>query len=213
MRYAPSLPMKGLVACPFCREMFEASEARSCPECGLTLQDIGRLPPAHDDEEEPVPPHMETLPWTYMGRGRGPLIVVAALGLLAFFLPWVNETVPDLRQLSGLDLARRLSWMWAPAAAFFVMLPLVLTRRSVYAMRGARLAVALLAVAALATVILRLVLVPEGTRLRPLQFSWGYGLYATGALALLSLVISARFGGRIEDLPTQAKRRGDETLH
>ena len=60
---------------------------------------------------------------------------LAVLGLCAFFAPWVRETAPEIRDLSGFDLARRLGWMWAPAVAFFVMIPLALTRRSVHAMR------------------------------------------------------------------------------
>lgn len=216
MGYASSA-MTGLYACPFCREMFDAAEARTCPACGLQLESLAKLPPSYEarqvDPEEPLPPHMEPLPWAYAGRGRGLLLALAVLGLAAFFAPWVHETAPELRDLSGFGLARRLGWIWAPAVSFFVMIPLVLTRRSIYRMRGARVAVAFLAAVALATVALRLSFSPVGSILRPVRFTWGYGLYATGGLALLALLASARFGGRLDDVPTQAPRRGDEILH
>jgi hypothetical protein len=213
----PLAAMTGLYACPFCREMFEAGEARACPACGLALKELSKLPPSyeaqHEEPEEPLPPHMEPLPWAYAGRGRGLLLALAVLGLAAFFTPWVHETAPELRQLSGFGLARRLGWMWAPAAAFFVMIPLVLTRRSIYKMRGARVAVAFLAAVVLTTVAMRLSFTPASTLLRPVRFTWGYGIYATGALALLALLAAARFGGRLDDLPTRQGRRGDEVLH
>jgi len=206
--------MGGLVACPFCREMFERGEARACPECGLVLEDITKLPRAADlEEEEPVSPDQVTLPWTFVGRGRGALCVVAALGVGAFFLPWVRESAPEIRVLSGLDLAVRLSWMWAPFAAWFVMLPLALTRRTIYAMRGARLAIALLAIVVVATVVLRVAVVPESSRLRPVRFQWEYGLYATFVLGVVALAQAIGFGGRVDDSPAKEARRGDEMLH
>ena len=61
MSYAVPRSMSGLVACPFCRQMFAAEEARACPECGLGLQALAKLPPSYDaqleDPEEPVPSH------------------------------------------------------------------------------------------------------------------------------------------------------------
>jgi hypothetical protein len=210
----PVASMSDLVACPFCREMFEAGEARTCPECGLALEDAARLPRAHDEDEEPVPPHMETLPWAYLGRWRGALVLLSVLGLVAFFLPWVHESAPELRDLSGFAFAQRLSWMWAPGIAWFVMLPLVITRRSIHAMRGARFAVGLLALIVITTVAVRVARVPESTRIRPVRFEWAYGIYATLALGLAALVASSRFGGRVDDVPSREhRRRGDETLH
>src|SRR4051812_39510676 len=57
MRYALAVPVQGLVACPFCRELFPVGEAGSCPECGLDLTALSNLPPSHDAEAlEPTPP-------------------------------------------------------------------------------------------------------------------------------------------------------------
>lgn len=214
-RYPPAVP--GLKACPFCRQLFKAGEVSACPECGVSLADLSRLPPSADaeeiDPEPPTPPHMERLPWTYPGRGRALLLGLAALGLAAFFAPWVHETAPELRDLSGFDLARRLGWMWAPAVAYFVMIPLVITRRSIYRMRGARLSIAFLALIALMTVALRVAFPPASSPLVPRRFAWGYGLYASFGVAIAVIAAAARFGGRLDDLPTKERREGGETLH
>src|SRR5205085_9089498 len=90
----PTMAVADLIACPFCRELFARGEARVCPACGLTLTDISKLPLSHDALAEdfglPTPPHLETLPWFEVRRGRGFLVAAAVLGFVAFFAPWVN---------------------------------------------------------------------------------------------------------------------------
>lgn len=207
--------MSALVACPFCRAMFERGEAQACPECGLALEALSRLPVARhgDDDDEPLPPHMEQLPWTYLGRGRGVLLALSVLGVVAFFLPWVRETAPDLQEMSGFQFALKLGWMWAPAVAWFVMIPLVLSRRSIWKMRGARVAVAFLAGVVITCVAARLAFTPAPSPLRPVRFEWAYGLYLTGLLGVCALAAAIPFGGSVVELPTKQRRRGDETLH
>jgi hypothetical protein len=213
--------MSGLVACPFCRQMFPAFDAKTsptCPECGLKLTDVAKLGPSYDaqliDPEEPLPPHMETLPWTFPGRMRAPLLALAVIGLaLFFFAPWARETAPELRDLTGFGFARRLGWMWAPAVAYFVMIPLVLTRRSIYLMRGARFAIGFLALIALMTVVMRVAVPPASNSFVPLRFTFRWGLYASGLVASIALAAAAKFGGSLDDIPTRARREGDETLH
>lgn len=209
--------MSDLVACPFCRQLFEPGEARACPDCGLGLKDLGKLPPSYDAQVEypeiPTPPHMETLPWTFWGRNRLLLLGLSILGLVAFFTPWVHETAPELRDLSGYGLARLQGFFWAPATAWFVLLPLVLTRRSIYKMRGARVAVGFLAGIALITVINLMLHPPQAGRYRQVHVEWAWGLYASGAVALAAVLAAFRFGGKLEDIPTRQSRRGDEVLH
>lgn len=216
--YAFAAPMSaGLTACPFCRQMFDASELTSCPDCGLALKDLTKLPPSYDAQieypEEPIPPHMETLPWTYLGRNRGLLLLLCLAGISAFFAPWIHETAPEIRTLSGYGLAQLRGYFWAPAVAYFVMIPLVITRRSIYKMRGARVAVAFLAGIVITTVAVRFGFTPTGSHLRPVQIEWAWGLYVTGLVALASLAAAIGFGGRLDDLPTRKERRGDEILH
>lgn len=209
----------GLVACPFCREMFQAGEHAACPECGVALVETHKLPKTHAELEEEaarIPPDERTLPLGHVGHGRGALLALAGLGLAAFFLPWVRETAPEREVLTGYDMARRLGWMWAPGVSWFVLIPLVLSRRSVARMRGARVAVAFLAAMALATVVVRVAQTPSSTALRTVRFTWGEGLWATGAIALAVLAVAAIFGGRATPAaPTVAppSRPPDAPLH
>lgn len=203
-----------LLACPFCRQLFPSGEAAACPECGIALQPLAKLPPSHDalaeDPQEAVPPHHQALPWTFLGRGRGLLALLGVLGLGAFFSPWVQETAPDILSYTGFDLGLRLKWIWAAGAAWLVMVPLVLSRRSVQAMRGARVAVSFLAGVVIVTVAVRLLFVPSGSALRPVRYEWGWGLYACGVAGVLALAAALRFGGgldRFDDLPAEPPRR------
>jgi hypothetical protein len=209
--------MSGLVACPFCRQMFAKDEAPACPECGLGLESLAKLPPSYDamleDPPEPIPPHMETLPWTYLGRNRLLLVAIAAIGLACFFAPWLRETAPELRELTGAGFARKLAWMWSPGVAFFVMIPLVVTRRSIFKMRGARVAVAFLAAIVLMTVAIRLGFTPKSSPLRPVRFEWAWGIYATGAAGLAALIAALGFGGKLDDVPTKERTPTDVVLH
>ena len=209
--------MPELLACPFCREIFQRDEAAVCRVCGVELTPLSKLPPTTDasDEswQEPVPPHMEVFPWTYGGRGRALLAGLALAGIGLFFAPWVVETAPEIRTMTGFAFAHRLGWLWSAAVAWFVMLPLVVSRRSIYKMRGARVAVAFLSAIVLTTVLVRIGNRPTPTRFVPVRFTWGWGLYASGVTALLALIAAPFFGGRIDDLPTKEQRRGDETLH
>jgi hypothetical protein len=218
VRYACASFMSGLVACPFCRQMFAAGEAQTCPECGLGLSPLSKLPASHDaqmeEPDEPVPADMQPLPWTYAGRGRALLFGLAACGLIAFFMPWVRELAPEIGELSGFDIARKLPWTWASAVAWFVMIPLVISRRSISKMRGARVAVGFLAGIVLTVVCVRLGVAPSSSRFRPVRLEWTYGIWATGLLSITTLIAAGLFGGKLEAPATaQPHRRGDEVLH
>src|SRR6266545_2930706 len=83
-----------LQSCPFCRALFPKGEVSECPECGVHLVSMDKLPPSvealHEEMAagEIVLPEQRDLPTTYFGRGRGLLLVLAILGLISFFLPW-----------------------------------------------------------------------------------------------------------------------------
>ncbi len=196
-----------LVGCPFCRELFTEGESQSCPVCGVPLAPVGKLPLSYEakvalaQELAEVPPEDRTVPFTYYRRGRGALLVVAVLGLAAFFLPWVNLHRPDEIVLRGYDLARaRGTWFFGCAIGWFVMIPLVLTRRTVYKMRGVRIITAMFAALSVVESSELLLRPPHGSRFVPLSFDWGWGLYATLVLGLVGVVLGARFGGRVDDI-------------
>ncbi len=149
---------------------------------------------------------MVVLPWTYFGRGRGLLALLGLAGLAAFFGPWVVETAPNLRTYSAFDMGLKLRWMWAAGIAFLVMVPIVLSRRTVFAMRGSRFAVGFLAAIALMTVIVRIASPQASSGLVPVRYEWGFGLYASGVIALLTIAAATRFGGDLKDLPIPQKK-------
>jgi len=197
-----------LVACPFCRELFADGEAARCPSCELPLTDARKLPslPDEDDDDLGIPrePHREPLPTLFLGRGRGALLLLCLLGLGAFFLPWVDMRAPELQVLSGADLAKRSGWIFSAAIGWFVLLPLVLSRRSIESMRGARVAAAMLS-AIPAVTAATLMLFPPQSKLVPLAFSWGAGIWASLGLGIVGVVVSLRFGGRLDDVPARGR--------
>ena len=125
----------------------------------------------------------------------------------------MHESAPEIRTLSGFEFSKLLGWIWAGGLGWFVMIPLLVTRRTIRQMRGARVAVGFLASMVLLTVVTRLALTPTAHPLIPVRVSWGWGMYAAGCLACMALVLTWKFGGDITDMPTQQPRRGDETLH
>jgi hypothetical protein len=195
-----------LLACPFCREMFEKREREACPVCGVGLVPFEKLPPsveARTEDGAPMQPEHETLPATYLGRGRGPLLVMSLAGLGAFFLPWIHVTMPDVVDYSGAALSARLGWVWGAGVAWFVLTPTVLTRRTIMQMRGARVAASFLAAVPGVTACVLLARAPHGSAhgvTVPLHFTFQTGLYATLALSIASLVTGLLFGGRVDDI-------------
>ncbi len=222
--------VSALLACPFCRQLFPQGEASECPECNVALVRMDKLPPSQEVLEaealagEITPPEHRDLGWGYFGRGRGLLIGLCVLGLFAFFAPWVELRAPEQIVASGFDLARgRAGWLWGGAVGWFTMIPLVWTRRTIAKMRGVRIICVLFAALTLAEVAMMLSLPPQSSRLRPVDLSWGWGIYASGILSLVAALVASRFGGRVDDLPATPFRNAagrkrmessaGETLH
>jgi hypothetical protein len=197
-----------LNACPFCRALFPGAEARQCPECGVKLVAMENLPPSFDavaDEFEAgelVLPEQRLLPWNYFGRMRGALLIIAFIGLVMFFMPWVELRMPDVDVRSGFDLARgRAGWLWGGAAGWLVILPLVWTRRTIQRMRGVRLVTVLLAAITLVEVGMLLTIPPHPQHRVPLQIEWHWGIYASLMTSLIGIAAALRLGGGLQDLP------------
>jgi len=199
--------MAALRACPFCRKLYTSGEAKTCPECDIALVGMSQLPPSLDALEDDADagqitfPENATLPVTYMGRGRGALLALSALGLFAFFLPWVELTTPESVVYSAFDLARgRAGFLWGGATAWLVMIPLVITRRTIARMRGVRVVTVMFAAMTL-TEALMLWLLPPPRGLTPLELHFRYGLFLSGAISIAGMVVAARFGGSLDNLP------------
>jgi len=214
--------MAALLACPFCRTLYRRGEGAQCNVCGVTLLPFERLPPSADALAEeplvPVLPEDEQLPWTYWRRGRGPLLVCAVLGIACFFLPWVRIELPETALRSGFDLARgRAGWLWGGVTGWLVLLPLVLTRRTIYKLRGIRPIAVAFSAMTLGEVALMAALPPRG-RYVPVEIHWAFGFYASALVSLLAAAVSVFLGGSLPPLPdpraTEARSEPDtRTLH
>ncbi len=147
------------------------------------------------DELTALPPEDRPLSPGDRARAALPLVGVSLLGLIAFMLPWVELTSPHRESLSGWLLAWRGSdWLWGGAAAWVGVAPLALSRRSARQLRDARVLAAVLAAMTAAEVAVLVVLPPRGHPLVPYEYRWGYGLYASGLLSGLGILLGASLG-------------------
>ena len=153
------------------------------------------------------------MPATYLGRGRGLLAALGLAGLVAFFLPWVELTMPDVMALSGFALAQRLGWSWGAGVAWFVLVPTVLSRRSIFQMRGARVAAAFLAAVPGTTVAVLLARPPHGAHGVPVHFTFGPALYATLGLSIVALGAAILLGGRADDIRVRRGSSAGQLVH
>jgi hypothetical protein len=196
--------------------MFERKEREACPVCGVPLVAFEKLPVSDEALSEDGivrEPAWEPLAVTYLGRGRGPLALLALVGLAVFFVPWVNVTMPDIVSFSGFDLARRLGWAWGAGVAWFVLCPTVFTRRSIMKMRGARVAASFLAAIPGLTAAILLARPPHGSHGVPLQFTWAWGIDATVALSAIALGFALFFGGRVDVIPVRRGTSAGQVVH
>jgi len=217
--------MGELLSCPFCRELFADDEGPKCPECDLPLVPIHQLPLSREAQaeagDELDPPEDQTLPLAYLGRGRGALMLVTVLGFVLFFQPWVTLLRPDPIALSGRDLAGgNAPWLWGGAVGWFILLPLIVSRRTVTELRGVRAIAVMFAALTLGEGLMLLLRPPieHGYFSAGLEYAWG--LYANLGVSSLGIYLSLRLGGSLEDLrdlPVEAPHaqgpQAGESLH
>lgn len=197
--------------------MFEEGEAKACPVCGMALAKLHKLPPSvdamHDEAGVPTAPEVAPMPLTYLGRGKGPLAALAMAGLGFFFLPWVRLTMPYIASKSAFDLAHeRIGWLWGICAAWVVLVPTVLSRRSIVQMRGARVATAFLS--AIPTVAIGVLLAkPPRGGIIPVRYTWDWPMWATLGVSLVAILVSIRLGGSIREIEVRRGSSNGQTLH
>lgn len=209
-------PRVALVACPFCREMFELGEVKQCPLCGVAVTAFEKLPAAaHDVTEDGVAPDPteEVLPLTYLGRGRGLLIGLAIAGMILFFLPWMHTTLPNVDSYSGFDISKKLGWTWGACISWFVLLPTVVSRRTIFHMRGARVAAAFLAAVPALTAAILLLRPPTGGARVPLALTYQWPIFAAVFVGILGIFTGTRLGGRADDIKVKRGNSAGQTLH
>jgi hypothetical protein len=196
--------------------MFQPGESKSCPVCGVPLVAFEKLPPSHDalSEDGVVhEPEWEPLPFTYLRRSRGALALLAVAGAVFFFAPWVHMTMPDIASYSGFAVARRIGWPWGAGVAWFVLFPMVLTRRSIMKMRGARVAASFLSAIPGLVAVLLLARPPHGGNGVPVHITWAWGLFATLALSVVAVAFALFFGGRVDDIAVRRGSSAGQVVH
>ena len=200
----------GLLCCPFCRELFTAEDGVvRCPDCGVDLLPIEDVAPSpetqleHDMLIEQTPPEWQALPFWNMSRGKGLLLLCALLGLASYAFPWFSQTMPELRVLTGFQLARHhVGWLWGGTIGWFILIPLVLTRRTIAAMRGVRM----ISVVFAAMTALEVLVFVNTTASRQshvvVRFAWEWGIWASSFISALGACAAFFFGGTLPEKPS-----------
>jgi hypothetical protein len=184
----------------------------------MALAKLHHLPPSidamHDEAGVPTAPELEAMPLTYVGRGKGALAVLGVAGLVFFFLPWVRLTMPYIAAKSGFDLSHeRIGWLWACCAAWVVLVPTVLSRRSILQMRGARVAAAFLSAIPGVAIGVLLSKPPHGG-IVPVRYTWDWPIYATLAVSIVGTIISIFWlGGSMRDIDVRRGSSKGQPLH
>jgi len=189
------MPDSAVLFCPFCAEPFEG--VARCPTHDLELvpfRELARLRAIDDEARVPV---------FTLGMGRGPLFLGAALTLVAFVCPLVRLSGQIELTNTIVELAiGRAPRLWLVPAAALAILSIVVRRRTPVGMRGARLALWLLAL--LPSIVVAVTVSGAhqataqlagrlGTRI---DVHWGAGTWLVWIAALPSIWGSARFGVR-----------------
>jgi hypothetical protein len=182
------------LVCPFCGELFLNPTQRTCPECGVVLRRADQPATAlRDQEDEAVAPEDRPLAWHSLAHGRGLVLAVAVLGIAMFFSPWLIVRTPAEYRFSGFDLTTtRAFWFGGGVASWFVVVPLLLTRRTENQLRGVRGISSLLASVTLWQVILMFAQAPPSNS--AVHYEFAYGAVASAVLSGLGSVLSLRLG-------------------
>jgi hypothetical protein len=135
---APARPEHAPKFCPFCRDCFEGVE--TCPDHDIALVPFDALPkirrPVRDNE---------VLAVFDLRYGRGVVLGGALLMVVGMALPLATTTVEEPLTVTGFGLAMtRAPHLWAVPLVAAAFISVLFRRRSLAAMRGARVAVPVL---------------------------------------------------------------------
>jgi hypothetical protein len=186
-----------LLACPFCRELYSKDEAEVCPHCELGVVPLESLGPSADALAElpELGPEDRPLPWHSLGAFRGLSLAGALLGLYAFCTPWFELAHPEDIGLSGLDLAKgNAPWLWGGAIGFFLLIPLLASRRTLNELSRIRVIATTFAVMTACEVVVLALKPPLEASYFRAELSYLPGFYASGALSLVTAIACVWLG-------------------
>ena len=154
---------------------------------------------------EQTPLEWQRLRFWDFSRGRGLLPVLALLGLLSYALPWFSQSLPETRVLTGYQLARHhVGWLWGGAVGWFILIPLVVTRRSIGEMRGVRMIAAVFASLTALEVLVFVNITSSRQNQVVVQFAWEWGIWISCFVSALGTCIAATLGGHVPDAAKSA---------
>jgi hypothetical protein len=186
-----------------------------CPDCGVDVVALHELPASaetvleREAEAEAIPEEFRRRTWWDLGRGRGLLIALALLGLFGFFQPWFVLRKPEEFVLSGFRIARHFAgWVWAGAVGWFVLIPLVATRRTIASMRGVRAVCALFASLTAGEILVLVNVSPTSKVHVPIEFGWCWGLFFSAMASIFATMVALNLGG---PLPRREDKNQPET--
>jgi hypothetical protein len=187
-----------LLFCPFCREVYEGETV--CPDHELALVAFDALPKRLDVDD--LPADDEPLPVVDPRFGRGLLFGAAVLGLIGFVLPMVTTSSPDDSIVStGMGVASRVAPnLFVIPAISMGLFSILFRRRTLLAMRGARIVVPAMAGVGAASLAYTLFRIREGAvhlgaQLGvPVTVEPDLGVWVMASAMAIALVAGLRFG-------------------
>jgi hypothetical protein len=124
----------------------------------------------------------------------------------------MQVTLPEVRSMTGFDLSRHLGWSWAALAAWVVLIPTVLSRRSIAQLRSARVAAAFLAFIPAVTCGILLAFPPRGAIVH-IRFTYDWPLFVTLGLSMVATLVAVKLGGRVDDIRVARGTSAGQALH
>jgi hypothetical protein len=200
----------------------EDEHVARCPDCGVELVPLHQLPPSaetlleREAELHQIPLELQKRSVFDLSRGRGLMVVIAVLGLAGFFQPWFIMEKPETLVLSGFKIARFFAgWLWAGAVGWFILIPLVLSRRTIADLRGVRIICAFFASLTLGEILVLANSSPTSKVRVPVEFGWSYGLFWSALASIFGIIVAMKLGGslpRRADPEMPESKRGSAKL-
>ena len=201
----------GLLCCPFCRELFTEDDAVTrCSDCDVELVPLHVLAPSAESQlelealAEQTPPVLQSRPLWNMRRSKGLLLLCALFGLASYALPWFSQTSPETRILTGYELARHhVGWLWGGAIGWFILVPLVFTRRSIAALRGVRMIAAVFASMTALEILVFVNMTASRQTQVLVQFAWEWGIWVSSFVSAIGTCAAVTLGGSLPETPQE----------
>ena len=195
----------GLLACPFCREMFEEGEAKSCPVCGMKLAKFDKLPPSldavHDEGGVPARARARAAspgPTSVAARARSSRS--ASRASCSSSCPGCSSpcrtSTPSRASISRTSASAGCGRRSSAGSCSFPPSSAAATSRSCVA-RAWRLRFSAQFPAIAVGILLAK---PPRGGIVPVRYTWDWPIYAMLAVSLIAIVVAVRLGGRADDI-------------